>query len=321
MADAGEASSAAAALLVGLLRKACLPEAVSLRRLTGRGFGDGVYVASLTDGRRVVLRRWRRARAAEGPRAAFLAAHGVPAPRLLAGTAAASLHEFVPGALLGDLIETGRVSGATWRQVGAAFRRLHAVRFPAGLCGEVRPDRIVLRPDDPAGRLHTDLDACVPGLRRRAPDALRHLPALHELVDRAAAPLRAAPTALGHGDVHIWNIIIDGARAWLIDWEEPRVKDPAEEVALLDKHAALFNGRGLDPAFFDGYGHPPAEPNTSLHRVVQTVRWAASGDWDAFARRRDLPAELHERTRQWLGTLLAYVAQLPAHIERVRLLV
>jgi hypothetical protein len=40
-------------------------------------------------------------------------------------------------------------------------------------------------------------------------------------------------------------------RAWLVDWDEPRVRDAAIEVALLDKHALLFNRRGLDPAYFD----------------------------------------------------------------------
>lgn len=89
------------------------------------------------------------------------------------------------------------------------------------------------------------------------------------------------------------------------------------DVALLDKHAALFNQRGLDPAFFAGYGQAPTEPNTSLHRVVQTMLWAASADWAEFAQ-QDLPPELHARTREWLKTLLAYVAQLPGHIERLR---
>ena len=58
----------------------------------------------------------------------------------------------------------------------------------------------------------------------------------------------------------------------------------------------------------------------SLHRVVQTVRWPSSSDWDSFDR-REVPAELRARARQWLSTLLAYVAHLPAHIERVRSLV
>ena len=244
----------------------------------------------------------------------------MPAPRLLAATAAASLHEFVSGTLLGDLIEAGRDSADVWRRVGLAFRCVHAVRFPSGLEGDVLPDRFVLHPVDPAARLRARVDESEPGLRRRAPGAVAHLPALRELVERAAPSLREAGTALGHGDIHMWNIIVGDDRAWLIDWEEPRVCDPAMELALLDKHASLFNGRGLDPAFFEGYGRAAPEPNTSLHRVVQTVNWAASTDWDLFEREH-LPADLHRRTRQWLSTLLDYVAALPAHIERLRPLV
>src|SRR6266536_2099267 len=118
----------------------------------------------------------------------------------------------------------------------------------------------------------------------------------------------------------MWNVIVSDDRAWLIDWDKPRIGDPAMEVALLDKHTSLCNGRGLGEAFFDGYGHPPAEPNASWYRVVQTVRWAAGSGWDSFER-QGLPPALRARRRQWLSTLLAYVAQLPAHIERLRLLV
>ncbi len=139
-------------------------------------------------------------------------------------------------------------------------------------------------------------------------------------MDQSAPSLRGAVTALGHGDINMWNILVDEDRVWLIDWDEPRVGDPAMEVALLDKHASLFNGCGLDQAFFEGYGQPPAEPNTSLHRVVQTLRWVASSDWDS-CERQTLSAELHARTHQWLRTLLVYVARLPAHLQRLRSLV
>jgi aminoglycoside phosphotransferase (APT) family kinase protein len=303
--------------LAELLRQAQLPDAVRVLPLVGRGFTGGVHAVELADGRRVILRVWSRPGVPEQPRAAFLAAHGVPAPGLLAATAAGSLHEFAHGTLLGDLIETQRDSATAWRHVGHAFQRVHAVRFPSGVEGDVLPDRLVLRPADPAARLHERIDESASGLGRRSPGALPHLAALHDLVERAAPSLRSAETALGHGDIHMWNIIVADDRAWLIDWEEPRVCDPAMELALLDKHAALFNGRGLDRAFFDGYGRAAPEPNTSLHRVVQTVSWVASADWDSFER-QDLPADLRRRARRWLRTLLAYVAGLPAHIERVR---
>ena len=306
-------------VLSALLSDTALPAAVGVRPIVGRGFGGGVSAVDLADGRRAILRLFGQPQAAEWPRERFLQAHGIRAPRLLAATSNGSLHEFVEGTRLGDLIETGQDTPATWRSVGEAFRGPHAVRFPAGLEGDVLPDRLVLRPADPAERLRARLDRSMPGLQRRAPAALAHLPALQELVARAAPALRAAPTALGHGDIHMWNIIVSDEGAWLIDWEEPRVCDPALELALLDKHAALFNGRGTHPAFFEGYGSPVPEPNTSLHRVVQSVIWAASGDWDSFAR-KDLPDDLHRRTREWLAALLTYVADLPAHIDRLRAL-
>jgi aminoglycoside phosphotransferase (APT) family kinase protein len=283
MAENGATAPTTDDLLDELLPRAGLPKAVGARRLSGRGFDHEIELAELADGRQVVLRRWRHER--ESERAVFLEAcggfleaHDVPAPRLLAATAGAGLYEFAPGTLLGDLIEAGRATENTWRLVGAAFRRVHAVGFPAGLVGDVEPDRILLRPVDPVAQMHAWLDGALEGLQRRAPSAVAHVPALHALVDRAAGPLRGAATALGHGDIHMWNIIVGEDRAWLIDWDEPRVCDPAMEVALLDKHAWLFNGRGLDAAFFSGYGRAPAEPNTSLHRVVQALRTAASGD-------------------------------------------
>ncbi|HEX2036220.1 MAG TPA: phosphotransferase [Chloroflexota bacterium] len=308
------------AVLADLLRAAGLPGVVAVRRLTGRGFDNEVHAAELAGGRRVVLRRWRQQREPEHIRAGFLQAHGVPVPPLLAGTGHASLHEFAPGTLLGDLIETGRASAATWRLVGLAYRRVHDVRFPAGLAGEVQPHQIVLRPLDPAVQLHASIEAAVPRLRRLVPEALEHLPALHALVDRAAPSLRTAGTSLCHGDPTMWNIVVGDDRAWLLDWDEPRIGDPAMEVALLDTHASLFNAHGLDPAFFDGYGHPAAEPNTSLHRVVQTMRWATGPDWQSLEQ-QGLPADMRARTRGWLQVLLSHVARLPAHLERLSTLV
>src|SRR5689334_15183573 len=142
-------------LLSDLLRRAGLPRAIDACRLSGRGLDHELQLAELADGRRVVLRRWCRPR--ERERAILLEA---------------------PGALLGDLIESGRASPSAWRLVGAAYRRVHAVRFPAGLAGDVEPEGIVLRPVDPVGQMHIWLDGCVPGLRRRAAGALAHLDGL-----------------------------------------------------------------------------------------------------------------------------------------------
>jgi hypothetical protein len=116
----------------------------------------------------------------------------------------------------------------------------------------------------------------------------------------------------------MWNIIVNDNEAVLIDWDVPRIGQSAMEVALLDMHTSLFNGCGLDSAFYSGYGHDPVEPNTSLHRVIQTIFWATSDDWSSF---EQLSVEMYERTQRWLTVLLVHVAQLPAHIQQLRLLV
>lgn len=157
-------------------------------------------------------------------------------------------------------------------------------------------------------------------MERLLPNCVTYLPALHEVVEDAAVALRAAPAALGHGDIHMWNVLVTELAATLIDWDFPRVADPALEVALLDKHASLFNGTGLPASFFDGYGRPAPEPNTSIHRVVQTLDWATSSDWVEFEADPQLPEVLKQRTRRWLSVLVNYLHDLPEHVHRLRAL-
>lgn len=305
-------------LLTELLEAAGLPDATSEEKLSGRGFDTMVTRATLADGQQVILRQFRTSRPPEHQRARFLASHGVPAPAFLAGNDRASLHAFVPGVLLGDLIEAGAVTADHWRSVGRAFRKIHDIRFPALLMGEVAPDRIILHPYDPVAQIHGWIDGARSGLQERSPRVVTQLPILHEIVDHAAIPLRAAGTSLGHGDINMWNVIVSSEKTTPIDWDYPRICDPALEVALLDKHASLFNGHGLDNAFFEGYGRPASEPTTSIHRVVATLQWVTSADWAEFERDPVLPAELKERARDWQVTLWEYVERLTEHIARIQ---
>lgn len=313
--------------LTELLGSVGLADPISVTPLPGRGFDNTVHRITLADGQQVILRRFREPRPPEHQRARLLEDHGVPAPAFLAGSEHASLHAFVPGVLLGDLIETGMIAPEHWRAVGRAYRQTHDIRFPPLLTGEIEPDRIILRANDPVSQLHGWIDGAQPGLQEQFPALVEQLPALHDVVDQAATPLRSARTSLGHGDIHMWNVIVDGARATLIDWDYPAVRDPALEVALLDKHTSLFNGRGrqrddgLPPAFFEGYGRPATEPNTSIHRVVATLQWATGSDWAEFERDPTLSENLKARARSWRATLWGYVDRLPEHIVRLQRLV
>jgi Ser/Thr protein kinase RdoA (MazF antagonist) len=141
----------------------------------------------------------------------------MPAPHLLAATNEATLHEFAPGVLLGDLIAADRALPEIWYKIGQAFGRIHSLTFPTGLTGKVLPNSIRLRPTDPVEQMHGWIDKSVSGLRLLAPKALVYLPELHRLVDHAAPSLRSAPSSLLHGDINMWNIIVNNHGAVLID--------------------------------------------------------------------------------------------------------
>ena len=242
----------------------------------------------------------------------LLIGRGIRTPAVLAVTERSALFDYVPGVLLGDLIDTTRCSPEAWHAVGAAYRQVHSIDADVDVATEMAIDAPMM---DPVERAHADVEGASRGIERRLPEAMRHLPALHELIDVAAQSLLSAPVRLLHGDVNMWNVLVDVYDAWIIDWDDPVIGDPAMEIALLDKHASLFNGAGLDPAFFHGYGQTAVEPNTSLYRLIATLSWAASSDWDNWDRER-LPDELRRRTAGWLETLLAYLTDIELHIGR-----
>jgi hypothetical protein len=113
----------------------------------GDGLDNTLVKAVLADDREVLLRLSKSTTPSPRPRANFLEAQGVGAPRLYSSDdSGAALLEFVPGSTLADLVATGAESDRIWRLTGAAFGRVHAVRFPAPLQGAVGPESIMLRP-------------------------------------------------------------------------------------------------------------------------------------------------------------------------------
>ncbi len=301
------------ALLTQLLVAAELPTRIATRQLTTRGFDNEIFVVTIDGEERAIFRLRPEGTVVDAARLAFLASCGVAMPRLLAMQGRGELHEFIPGKVLGDAIEAGEMTKTKWRSVGAAFRQVHDVHFPGHLLGEIEPNRLVLRPIDPVAQLHAQIEEISPRLAIFAPEVGVAFQRLHPIVEALADRLLALPTSLVHGDVNMWNVMVDGGRAVLIDWDYPGVGAGLREVALLDKHASLFNGTGLPPAFFDGYGQPDSAI-VGFYRVLETTQWALSDDWKEF---NDLRPELRERTLRWFTTLRGYVAALPEHVGRV----
>jgi thiamine kinase-like enzyme len=124
-----------------------------------------------------------------------------------------------------DLLVTRFVAGETWRRqdahephnlrrLGEMLRRLHALPVPPGLA-EVSFE-------GQARRLEAQLEPCE-GLDRD----------LREVADRAFAVLASGTPRLVpcHNDLHHLNVLDDGERLWLVDWEYGGCGNPLFDLA------------------------------------------------------------------------------------------
>lgn len=150
----------ARAVLEELVSAAALPPVISTRALSGQGFDNQLLVGLLSGGREVLLRQSSVPAPSPVPRANFLAAHGVGAPRLYAANdEGAVLVDYIEGETLAAAAHRGGLGDREWQLVGAAYRRIHAVQFPAPLRGSFGPERLELTPTDPVQLMHASVDA------------------------------------------------------------------------------------------------------------------------------------------------------------------
>jgi len=128
-------------------------------------------------------------------------------------------------------------------EVGAVLRRLHAVPIPAGAV-----------PADPRallGRLLASLaDALVPSFVRDA--------AARALAEPAPPAERAI--VLSHNDVNPSNLVWDGERVLLLDWDTAAPNDPMYDVATIAVFLRLDDAGAC--ALLEAYdgAAPPAPP-------------------------------------------------------------
>jgi thiamine kinase-like enzyme len=181
---------------------------------------------------------------------------------LLASVAAAGLApEVVACEPAAGLLVTRFVTGRTWQAADVALeanlqrlakclRTLHGLHVPAGIQA-VRYAR-------QARRLRA-------GLPSGADDAR-----LHERADRLFGRIddRGFAPALCHHDLHHLNVLDDGERLWLVDWEYGGRGDP-----LMDLAGFLAMHELSPPAtaqFLAAYGGlPPGD-----QALVEAARWA-----------------------------------------------
>ena len=213
------------------------------------------------------------------PRANFLAAHGVGAPRLYAANdEGAVLVDYIEGENLAAAAHRGGLGDREWQLVGAAYRRIHAVQFPAPLRGSFGPERLELTPTDPVQLMHANVDAAEPEIRILRPSVLPHLSTLRHHIDAHAEELRREIPCLAHTDANFHNLILAADRVTLIDWDYPGVRYPLEELEALEEHAYLngvaeLPGRLLRWLWARGLARPPrtASPRW-MHRTCGFTR-------------------------------------------------
>jgi len=180
------------------------------------------------------------ARAALAPEVAFAdPARGVLLTRLIEGARP------LDAGALGDPGPCARAA--------AALRRLHGIteRF----VGAFDPLAAVARYE---------------ALAARRGAATAELAAIRERVAALARALPAAPAVPCHGDPAPANILDDGARAWLIDFEYAGNFDPLWDLAYLAVEAGL--GDESRARLFRAYlGRPPADAEARRLAVYETL--------------------------------------------------
>jgi len=144
-----------------------------------------------------------------------------------------------PGALVMRFVEGRTLAAADLRdpvllaRVATLLRRCHAevARHLAGAAPEFQPFT-----------LFRHYDRLLREARSPHADALDELAAL---AGRLAVAVGAQPVAFCHNDLLPANLIDDGARLWLLDWEYAGLNAPLFDAANLATNA------GLDPAAED----------------------------------------------------------------------
>ena len=138
-----------------------------------------------------------------------------------------------------------------------------SAQFPAPLRGPVWPDRLELTPEDPVDLLFGKIDAAEPAVRAQRPAMLASLSRLRDRIDARAGELRREVPCLAHTDANFHNIIVATDHVTLIDWDNPAVRYPLEELEALEEHSYLNGIPELPAAFFAGYGREVSRPATS----------------------------------------------------------
>ena len=205
----------------------------------------------------------------------------VPEPRATMPELGLGLHAHVSGSHLGSsLSPSAVVVGARW------LRRLHAMERPAGVKAEPLAHEL-LRLDAWHQIVRSALTS------RRA----KELDSAYQRLQTLAAELPEPPAKLVHRDFYHENLLWDGIRLWIVDFDQVAIGDPAVDVAHFQAHLltlAYRQRKGAEAhaalnALFARTGPPVAEAALSFYRAHTFLKLAATEverrrpEWQAHA--------------------------------------
>ncbi len=184
------------------------------------------------------------------------------------GEYAAILYPFIEGR---DGYET-ELSASQWAVFGAALRRIHSLRLPAGLAARIRRETFSPRyrqaVEDILGRL-AERERFGDALAARLAEVLRaNRAVVIDLVRRAekyAALLQARPLpcVLCHSDLHAGNLLIEPGRGfYIVDWDEPIFAPRERDLMFIGGGQGFIAGGAAaeEALFYAGYGPADADP-------------------------------------------------------------
>lgn len=164
------------------------------------------------------------------------------------------VQRWMPGRLLADCQADPEWDPREAQGLGQALAQLHAQR-PRGIAPDPRPDGGLLE-------LGESLELLLPSLRGTArTHAATLVGALHEI---------AEPDTVIHGDCYAKQILLDGPRITVLDCDQARAGDPAEDLGTFRAHLLR-----------DVLRHRVTRERADrIWDAVRSGYGASGGDWD-----------------------------------------
>jgi Ser/Thr protein kinase RdoA (MazF antagonist) len=187
-----------------------------------------------------------------------------------------------------------------FRQLGALTAAMHnqasAWRPPAGFTRHAL-DRDGLMGDAPHWGPFWEHRSLSPAERRLLLEARAYM---REKLDRLSRD--PSVYSLIHADMHPGNILVDGDRLTVIDFDDAGFGWHSYDIAVvLTYYQSKPNAREIECAFLEGYRatRPPTDETLSLIPMFRLIRWMASIGW--FHERPELePSPVLEERKAWV---------------------